>query len=61
MRALLKRDANIIEIPDDFARLESVTQDGYFIYKVKYRVDPVKAVRSRTFPEQSFQSQTNHK
>lgn len=49
MRALLKRDANIIEVPDDFARLESITQDGYFIYKVKYRVDPVKAVRSRTF------------
>ena len=49
MRALIRRDANIIEIPDDFARLESITQDGYFIYKIKYRVDPVKAVRSRTF------------
>jgi len=49
MRALLKRDANIIEVPDDFARLESITQDGYFIYKIRYRVDPVKAVRSRAF------------
>lgn len=48
-KALIKKNANIIALPDDFARLTAVTKDGYFRYRVKYLVDPVKAVRNRTF------------
>lgn len=48
MKALVKREANIISIPDDFAILERITQDGYFVYKIKYNVDPVKVVRAKT-------------
>lgn len=48
-KALIKKNANIIALPDDFARLIAVTKDGYFRYKVKYLVDATKAVRNRTF------------
>lgn len=49
MRARIKRTANIIQVPSEFAKLEQITQGGEFVYKVRYRVDPVKAVRARTF------------
>ena len=48
-RAFIKKNANIIAVPKEFATLTEVTKDGYFVYKVKYLVDPVKAVRNRTF------------
>jgi hypothetical protein len=48
-RAQLRRNINIISVPKDFAKLTAITKDGFFVYKIKYLVDPVKAVRNRTF------------
>jgi len=47
MRARIKRTANIVQIPSEFATLEQITQDGEFVYKVRYRIDPTKAVRAK--------------
>lgn len=49
MRARIKRTANIMQIPGEFATLEQITQQGEFVYKVRFRIDPVKAVRAKTF------------
>lgn len=49
MRARIKRTANIMQIPGEYAILENITQNGEFVYKVKFRIDPVKAVRAKTF------------
>jgi len=49
MRARIKRTANIMQVPSEFAKLEKITQGGEFVYKVKFRIDPVKAVRAKAF------------
>lgn len=49
MKATIKRPLNIIQLssqPDDIARLEKITSDGVFIYKIRYLVDPVKATNA---------------
>jgi len=49
MRATIKRTANVIQIPDDFVQLMEITQEGYFVYKVKYRADPVKVIKAKSY------------
>lgn len=48
MRVTIKKTANIIQVPDDFINLEEITQDGYFVYSVKYRADPVKVIKAKS-------------
>jgi len=43
MRVTIKRQDDIIEAPDNSATLEEVTNDGFFLYKIRYAVDPRKA------------------
>jgi len=38
-----------MQVPGEFAKLEQITQNGEFVYKIKYRIDPVKAVRAKAF------------
>ena len=61
MRATIKTTTGIIRIPKNFAKLESITLDGNFIYKVKYLVNPVKAIRSKTYKVRISAALSPHK
>jgi hypothetical protein len=43
------KTATTVSVPNDFIRLWAITDDGYYIYKIKYFVDPVQASRDKTF------------
>lgn len=49
MLVRLKRKTNIIQTPENFATLERVTNDGYFVYRMRYLIDPIKAVKENAF------------
>lgn len=49
MRAYLKKQKNLLSIPSDFAKLQEVTKDGFYVYKVQYWVNPQLAVQLRAF------------
>lgn len=47
MKVSLKKETNIIDVPDEGAvRLIETTKDGYFRYEVSYRVDPQRAIQN---------------
>lgn len=48
-KARIVKAATTLSVPNDCARLLAVTKDGYFRYKIKYNVDPIKAAHDRTF------------
>lgn len=59
MRAYLKKEQGIIEIPEDFASLTRVDQDksgNSFQYKFQYNVDPKKAFRNNAIIVEMFVS-----
>lgn len=58
MRAFIKREGNTIEVPEDFVSLVNITKDGYYHYKIRYYVDPVKAVRTNAFRTDIFVSKS---
>lgn len=49
MKLFVKRDRGYLEIPEEFAVLEKITEDGKFRYSITYQVDPVKAVQNNAF------------
>ncbi len=45
MKLFVKRDRGFLEIPEEFAVLEKITEDSKFRYSITYQVDPVKAIQ----------------
>jgi len=49
MKVSLKKQTNIIDVPEDGAvHLLEITSDGYFKYEVNYRTDPRKAIQNKS-------------
>lgn len=49
MKVALKKDTNIIDIPEEGAvRLLEITPSGFFKYQVTYRTDPRKVVQNKS-------------
>ena len=55
MRAFIKREQNIIQVPEDFAVLSSM-EDGHYLYKITYYVDPSKAFKNNALKTEIYVS-----
>lgn len=49
MKLFVKRDRGLLEIPEEFAILEKITEDGKFRYSITYQIDPIKAAQQNAF------------
>lgn len=59
MRAFIKREQNIIDVPEDFANLYKIDSnlvDGSYHYKFQYYVNPQKAFRNNAITVEIFVS-----
>lgn len=55
MRAFIKREQNIIQLPEDFANLSTIDNSSYN-YKVIYYIDPLKAFSSKALKTEIYVS-----
>jgi hypothetical protein len=49
MKAFLSKQTGILGLTEDFAVLKEISKDGYYVYEVKYKVNPKKASLNKAF------------
>jgi hypothetical protein len=49
MKAFLNKQTGILGLTEDFAVLNEISKDGYYVYTVKYKVNPARAVQNKAF------------